>query len=286
MTNEEAYNLQYQDYFSEEDEILNNFNSHYPWGDDIQNSPHGKEHINLFDYDIHIDMTEYNERYLHYSFISPKYLRLQLHDFSMRRARSPYQYRLYNNPKFIDHNRKIDPAKDIYNEEKQEFVKRASPLYNYWMRLETKSSDREIREFLEQTLENELENSQPESISEELIDQALYEAQYIKKGEDNDEYQKLKKRNPLEIKEMMKAIGFDPYDNWMDPPGKDNMTHLGHHFYIDKLQRVDPLYHILSEIQHPIILKHMLEEWRRGAEIRFKMPYYPEEKPPSKSFDY
>jgi hypothetical protein len=44
---------------------------------------------------------------------------------------------------------------------------------------------------LEKTTEEDLNNSNPSEISEELIDQNLFEAQYVKKPEDNDEFKSI-----------------------------------------------------------------------------------------------
>jgi hypothetical protein len=96
-------------------------------------------------------------------------------------------YRIYNNPKWEEFNTRIHPAIDSYDEEKAEKVMRKSNRYKYFERDEVVSTDREIRDFLEKTTEEELEESRPKTITEELIDQALYEAQYIKKGVENNE---------------------------------------------------------------------------------------------------
>ena len=72
----------------------------------------------------------------------------------------------------------------------------------------------------------------------------------------------------------------------MDPPTKDNFSNLGYHHYADKVQMQDPFYHLLSEVEQPILMRSFISKWRRGAEIRFKLPYYPETKTPQKTFDY
>ena len=112
-------------------------------------------------------------------------------------------YRIYNNPKWEEFNTNINPAIDAYDEEKSEKVRKKSPRYKYFERNETKSSERETREFLEESTEEELENSKPKNITEELIDQALYEAQYIKKDTENDEY---KSNLHLIIQNLIKEI--------------------------------------------------------------------------------
>ena len=56
--------------------------------------------------------------------------------------------------------------------------------------------------------------------------------------------------------------------------------------YTDKAQYKDPLFLLNSEVEHPTIIRDYLRTWRTGAEVRFKLPYYPEEKKPEKSFNY
>ncbi len=96
----------------------------------------------------------------------------------------------------------------------------------------------------------------------------------------------LSRRNPFEIKYLFAAIGFEPYEDWMDPPSRDPFTNLGYHTYVDKVQVQDPFYHLLSEVEQPYVMKDLMRMWRRGTEIRFKVPYYPETKKPEKTFEY
>ena len=56
--------LQFEDYFSDEDEMLNNFTGHTPMYHDVQNTPGGKFHMNMFYYNTELDMTEYQENIL------------------------------------------------------------------------------------------------------------------------------------------------------------------------------------------------------------------------------
>jgi len=55
-------NLQYEDIYTDEDEMLNNFSGHSPMLHDINQTSGGKEHINLFYYNNWIDMNDYQER--------------------------------------------------------------------------------------------------------------------------------------------------------------------------------------------------------------------------------
>ncbi len=95
----------------------------------------------------------------------------------------------------------------------------------------------------------------------------------------------LKKRNIKEMEMIFKAVGFDAFEQWNDrPTGKK----IGNNdkFYTDKAQYNDPLFHLYSEVEHPVKLREYIKKWRSGTEMRFKMPYYPETKEPSKTFNY
>lgn len=98
--------------------------------------------------------------------------------------------------------------------------------------------------------------------------------------------QELKKRNTLEIQHLFRAIGFEPFEEWYDPPTRKNFSVSGVHSYVDKIQRQDPFYHLFSEVEQPILMRSFISTWRRGAEIRFKLPYYPDTKRPDKTFEY
>ena len=54
----------------------------------------------------------------------------------------------------------------------------------------------------------------------------------------------------------------------------------------DKFQYTDPLFNMLTEVEHPIVLRSVLRNWRSGSEIKFKMPYYPEAKKPNQSLRF
>jgi hypothetical protein len=49
-------------------------------------------------------------------------------------------------------------------------------------------------------------------------------------------------------------------------------------------QMNDPLYHLYSEVEQPEVLRKVLKEWRKGAEIRTRLPYYPETKKPEEKY--
>ncbi len=82
---------------------------------------------------------------------------------------------------------------------------------------------------------------------------------------------------------MFKIFGFQPNEFWND---NMNEAFIPNKVFTDKAQYKDPLYVLNSEVEHPTVLRQYMKDWRRGAEIRFKLPYYPEEKKPEKSFNY
>jgi hypothetical protein len=49
---------------------------------------------------------------------------------------------------------------------------------------------------------------------------------------------------------------------------------------------IDPMVEYYSEVEQPYKLRQYVKKWRTGAEMRFKMPYYPEIKESSKTFSY
>ena len=65
---------------------------------------------------------------------------------------------------------------------------------------------------------------------------------------------------------------------------KSNTNQNAPRVKVDRAQWNDPLFDLFSEVQHPEVLRKVLADWRKGAEIRFKMPYYPETKKPEQWF--
>lgn len=87
----------------------------------------------------------------------------------------------------------------------------------------------------------------------------------------------------MELENLFKVFGFQPNEFWNDNLSK---SYTPKKIYTDKAQYKDPLYPLNSEVEHPSIIRNYLKNWRSGAEVRFKLPYYPEEKAPQKSFNY
>ena len=88
----------------------------------------------------------------------------------------------------------------------------------------------------------------------------------------------------MELENIFKIFGFQPNEFWNDKLGvgyypKKHLT--------DKAQYKDPLVFLNSEVEFPTILRKYIKDWRSGAEVRFKLPYYPDEKKQiAKSFNY
>lgn len=96
----------------------------------------------------------------------------------------------------------------------------------------------------------------------------------------------MSKRNHKEIEQLFKALNFEPDDHWFESSSKlEKKRDVGVPF-IDKAQMIDPMVRLLSEVEQPTKYRNYLKKWRSGAEMRFKLPYYPDVKEPSKSFSY
>lgn len=94
----------------------------------------------------------------------------------------------------------------------------------------------------------------------------------------------MKKRNNKEIEQLFKVLNFEPYEMWNDNnPAKQKS--MNRH-YTDKAQMIDPLVNLYSEVEQPTKLRSYVKKWRSGAEMRFKMPYYPDTKTADKTFNY
>lgn len=93
------------------------------------------------------------------------------------------------------------------------------------------------------------------------------------------------KRNKLELESLFRLVGFIPIDMWNDPAPPMSKLKIGLPIF-DKAQLVDPLYNLYSEVEHPDRFKEYISSWRSGAEIRFKMPYYPQTLNAKKTFSY
>ncbi len=94
----------------------------------------------------------------------------------------------------------------------------------------------------------------------------------------------MNKRNKVEVEQFFRLLDIDIYEQWMDEPRSAQKYKAPE--LIDKIQKIDPLCGFYTEVQQPHRLKEIVRKWRTGAEIRFKMPYYPETKKSEKTFSY
>jgi hypothetical protein len=66
----------------------------------------------------------------------------------------------------------------------------------------------------------------------------------------------------------MKLLNVKPHKQW-----EDTSVHhykLGVHTYEDDSQQVDPYYHLLGEVERKHAERLMVEEFRKGTEVKFE----------------
>jgi hypothetical protein len=198
--------------------------------------------------------------------------------------------RTYNNPMYKNLEAYIHPEKHANHEELAERIYKpmGAELYNF--KNDIRDSELELKRWLEdKTVEESSEVT--DDITEEDLDQAIFEASFTKLNTEDEELKSnilliidLSKRNNKEIELLFRAVGFNAFEQWADKPAGQQAK--PNKYYTDKAQYNDPLYHLYSEVEHPVRLRWYIKRWRSGAEMRFKMPYYPETKDPSKTFTY
>lgn len=184
--------------------------------------------------------------------------------------------RKYANPEFKAFECTIVPHKERENEELQEKIFKRKPLDIFNDRLSLyKSEQADMLNFINHRVNQDSSRISPD-LTEDDLNQALFEAQYQKPIEESEEYKKLSKRNFSEIDGMFKALKIVPDELW-DDQFTDVKTAKTRPYY-EYAQITDPLYHLISEVEQPEAMRKLLKEWRKGAEIRSKLPYYPETK--------
>jgi len=97
----------------------------------------------------------------------------------------------------------------------------------------------------------------------------------------------LDKRNNREIEQIFKILDLDVHSHWIEP-GRGKKNDENGIPFTDKAQMLDPMVRLITEVEQPQVMKDYIRKWRSGAEMRFKMPYYPDTLPGSmsKSFNY
>ncbi len=94
----------------------------------------------------------------------------------------------------------------------------------------------------------------------------------------------MNKRNHRETEQLFRVLNFEPHELWYDTSAP--LQRYNNYSYTDKAQMIDPLISLYSEVEQPTKLRSYVKRWRSGAELRFKMPYYPDTKTADKSFNY
>ena len=86
------------------------------------------------------------------------------------------------------------------------------------------------------------------------------------------------------MEQLFKLVGFEAFEQWFENPRLAEVN--THADYIDKAQMIDPMVDFYTEVEQPYKLRRYVKKWRSGAEMRFKMPYYPDTKIATKTFSY
>jgi hypothetical protein len=84
------------------------------------------------------------------------------------------------------------------------------------------------------------------------------------------------KFNEVELDNFMRLLNVKPTAQWEDTHAYHNK--MGVHTYEDDAQQLDPAYHLLGEVERQFADKTVVEEFRRGTEVKFsiseKKPVY------------
>jgi len=180
---EKIVSLQYEITSTEEDEVLNSFNTQYPIGNYSTNFPHRKVPVNLFYYNPYVDLSDYKSEFPKQGMISPKKHRLEYFTKNMNGMLMELFERRYNNPKNFDRNLFIIPGIDKSNEELADKVRVRSNRERYLQRIETTTMEQKIQEFLDSQTDTDVAQ-----VTDDEMDQALFEAQYTKPTKDSKPY--------------------------------------------------------------------------------------------------
>ena len=77
------------------------------------------------------------------------------------------------------------------------------------------------------------------------------------------------KFNEVELDSFIKLLNIKPYRQWQDT--STYHYKLGVHTYEDDSQHLDPYYHLLGEVERKHAEKQMVEQWRKGTEVKFEV---------------
>ena len=189
--------------------------------------------------------------------------------------------------KFGNQNSFVVPHLERSNDEAQEKVQKPN---NHKMFEDRKNLYIGEMGLLEDFVNSKVERDSATDFTEEELNQALFEAQYTKSIDENSERRNLKKRTREEVLDLMKNLKMEPdalWDHKLAPYDRKSflLLELSKRPIYENAQLNDPLYFLFSEVEQPEAMRKALKEWRKGAEIRVKLPYYPETKKPSKYFE-
>lgn len=156
----------------------------------------------------------------------------------------------------------------------ENYVGRTNFEKSQYYKSERRNYQKEFEEFLTERTQLDVKNNE---LSQNELDNYLFEANYKKSGYNSETLKKLKKRNTQEVSGLFNLLGLQPDYDWKD--GQDDIENDVHReeaeFFLDNVQKADTMTQVYTDALRPIKLREKLAKWRKGAEIRFKMPYYP-----------
>lgn len=249
--------------------------------ENLSSFPLGHPNARFFRYDDRISFEDYEQDTP--GSISFKNNRYENRTEDEKRKFIKEYTRQYVDPAFKEQEGFIVPHLERGNDEAEDKIFKRKPLNMFNDRKKLyKNELNQIEEFVNAQVSKD-SSYISNDISEEDLNQALFEAQYQKPVEESDEFKRLEKRNNEETLALFKLSNITPHEFWnysKVPKG----TQMPKRNYYEAVQQNDPLYHLFSEVEQPDALRKVLKEWRKGTEIRTRLPYYPETKKSEKYF--
>jgi len=252
-------------------------------GDESLNTyPLGHPEAIFFRYDDRISFEDYVQDVPESGYASFKNMR---YEYRTKEEQEKYirEYtRKFGNPAFKEQEGFLVPHLERGNDEAEEKIFKKVPATIFEQRKNIYSNElTEIQDFVDFKVEQD--TSAPSDLTEDDLDQAIFEAQFKKSVDENEEFRRMEKRSRDELLALFKVNNLTPHELWSHVKAKRNQK--PNRIVYEAAQINDPLYHLYSEAEIPEAFRKVLKKWRKGAEIRTKLPYYPETKKPEKYFE-
>lgn len=254
-----------------EDAAINRYND-----ENKSSFPLGHPGARYFKFDNRVSFEDYDIDEKNYGFASFKSNRCEYRLKEQEEQFIKEHSLKFGNSKYNELEGFVVPHLERANDEAQEKIFKKNPLQMHKDRKNLYSNTKSLMEdFVSMKLDQNL------AVSEEDIDELVFKASYQKSVEETDEYKNLSKRTRDELLTLFKTVGKTPKPYW--DHGVTKKIQQPKRVVYDGPQLNDPLYFLYSEVEQPEAMRKVLSKWRSGAELRTKLPYYPETK---KSNDY